>query len=129
MNMTNMNLQLVRMYGILIGGLALIGLFINGHLFEIMNTDIALDLIRVALAVYLLSVGFVQKDHGSVTMALSLVGLLYVGMGVSGLFSSTLGGLLPAGLTGFDIAFHLATGGLALAAVAMGHRHNTASVH
>ena len=125
--MMNMNLQLTRMYAMLIGGLAVIGIFVHGHLLEIMNTDIALDVIRIALAVYLLNVGFVQKSAEAANMALSLVGVLYVGMGVLGLITPTLGGLLPAGLTGFDIVFHIATGALALGAAINGYRHTSAA--
>jgi uncharacterized membrane protein len=111
-----MNLQLTRIYAVLIGALAIIGLFVNGHLFGFMNSDIALDLLRVVLAAYLIYVGFVAKSETMATNALLGVGALYIVMGIAGLFSPTLGGILPSGLTGFDVAFHLITG--AVAAVA-----------
>src|SRR3982751_5462652 len=98
-----MNLQLVRMYGILIASLALLGLFVNNHLFQLMNVDIALDGLRVLLAGFLLYVGFISKDRDLVDTALVGTGVLYVGMGILGLITPTIGGLLPSGLTGFDI--------------------------
>jgi hypothetical protein len=44
------------------------------------------------------------------------VGVLYIGMGFMGLLSSTIWGLLPNGLTGFDILFHLVAGIVAVLA-------------
>lgn len=108
-----MELQLSRIYGIVIGALALIGLFVSGHLFQIMNTDIAIDILRVVLAAYLLYAGFIAKSESMARSALLFTGILYIALGLIGLVSSTIGGLLPSGLTGFDIVFHLATGALA----------------
>lgn len=122
-----MNLQLTRIYALLIAGLAVSGLFVNGHLFDLMNVDPALDAIRVVLAAYLLYIGFVSKTRDLVTGGLFATGMLYIGMGVAGLISPTLAGLLPSGLTGFDIAFHLAAGGLAL--FASMHKSSTSAAH
>jgi hypothetical protein len=119
-----MNITLTRMYAILIGALGIIGLFVSGHLFQIMNTDIAIDVLRIVLAAYLVYVGFMAKSDKMANTALMIVGGLYVVMALVGLFSSTLGGILPSGLTGFDIVFHLATGLLA-AGVAMRKTQNT----
>lgn len=118
-----MNLQLVRMYGVLIGALAVMGMFVSGHLLGLTNSDPAFDTLRAVLAAILLYVGFGSRDSRAVDTALLGVGLLYVGMGIVGLFAPTLGGLLPAGLTGFDVAFHLLTGIVAIAAGARRHEH------
>jgi hypothetical protein len=99
-----------QLYAMLIAALAIAGLFTSGHLFNLMNVDIALDLLRVVLAATLIYVSFVAKNEHYSNMALLTVGLLYIGMGVIGVLSPTIGGLLPSGLTGFDIAFHLITG-------------------
>jgi hypothetical protein len=109
-----MNIQLAKIYGILIGALGIVGLFVSGHLFGIMNVDLTLDILRIVLAAYLLYAGFVSKSDRAVNGGLLVVGALYVVMGVVGLADSTLGGMLPAGLTGFDIVFHLLTGALAI---------------
>jgi hypothetical protein len=125
-----MNLQLVRMYGILIAILAVLGLFVNNHLFLIMNTDIALDVFRVLLAAFLLYVGFVSKERRLVQDALLGTGILYIAMGILGLITPTFGGILPSGLTGFDVIFHLATGALAVAAALPSTTpHRTAASH
>jgi peptidoglycan/LPS O-acetylase OafA/YrhL len=118
-----MNLQIARMYAILIGALGIIGLFVSGHLFQITNTDIVLDIARIGLAAFLFYAGFMAKDDKMVNRALSATGILYIGLGILGLITPTIGGLLPTGLTGFDIVFHLATGALAMYA-AMAHHSN-----
>jgi hypothetical protein len=118
-----MNLQIARMYAILIGALGIIGLFVSGHLFQITNTDIVLDIARIGLAAFLFYAGFMAKDDKMVNRALSATGILYIGLGILGLITPTIGGLLPTGLTGFDIVFHLATGALAMYA-AMAHNTN-----
>lgn len=123
-----MNAQLAKIYGILIGALAIMGLFANGHLFQFMNTDIALDVLRIALAAILLYVGFGNASERAINNTLMTVGILYVAMGITGLFAPTLGGLLPSGLTGFDIAFHLITGLVAIGAVARRGEHAAHSV-
>jgi uncharacterized membrane protein len=111
-----MNVRLTKFYAVLIGALALLGLFVSGHLFQLMNTDILIDVLRVALAGYLVYVGFIVHNERMAATALTVVGALYIVMGLAGLFSPTLGGLLPSGLTGFDIGFHLLTGLLAAGA-------------
>lgn len=110
-----MKKTVVRMYAVLIALLAIGGFFIkDGHLFGLMNADTALDWLRVLLAVFLLYVGFKAVDAGLVRGSLIFVGVLYVGMALLGLVDSTLWGLLPNGLTGFDVGFHLVTGAAAL---------------
>jgi uncharacterized membrane protein len=111
-----MNIRLTRIYAVLIGALAILGLSVNGHLFQLMNADIALDVLRVIVAGYLVYVGFIAHNERMASTALTIVGALYIVMGLAGLFSPTLGGLLPSGLTGFDIAFHLITGFIATGA-------------
>jgi hypothetical protein len=111
-----------RIYGLVIGALGIVGLFVSGHLFEIMNVDLLLDVVRIILAVGLLYAGMQTKEEHNANLALSIVGVLYIALGIVGLISSTVFGLLPAGLTGFDIIFHLATGALA---VWIGLRHGS----
>lgn len=114
-----MEKQTVKAYGILIAGLAVAGFFVNeGHLLGIMNADTALDWLRVGLAAFLLYVGFKSDDAALIRGSLLFVGVLYVGMAILGLVDATLWGLLPTGLTGFDIAFHLITGAAALGVAA-----------
>lgn len=109
-----MNIQITKLYAALVGALGVAGLLTNGHLFELMNVDAALDGLRILLAGFLAYAGLIAKSEGLANLGLNIVGALYIGMAMIGLLSPTLGGLLPSGLTGFDIAFHLITGGLAL---------------
>ena len=115
-----MNIRLTRLYGVVIGALAILGLFVSGHLFQIINTDIIMDFVRVVLAAYLLYVGVGVRSEDSATTALTVVGIVYVVIGLAGLFNPTLGGLLPTGLTGFDVISHLLAG---LFAVGAAMRH------
>ena len=110
-----MNVVLARIYGLIIGTIAIIGLFVAGHLFQIMNTDWAMDIFRLAAAAWLLYAGFVARTSRAAGDALATVGVIYVLIGIVGLFNATLGGMLPSGLTGFDVIVHLAGGILAVA--------------
>ena len=117
--MHTMQKRTVQFYSILVGGLAVAGLFVSGHLLDLMNVDMALDAFRVVLAASLVYVGFMMNSERAERAILMVVAALYVGMGIVGLISPTIGGLLPSGLTGFDVAFHLVTGVLAGAVGAM----------
>ncbi len=105
---------IAQMYALIIGGLGLVGLFVYGHLFGIMNVDTNLDILRLVLAGIFIAVIFGTKNARHMSSLLVLVGALYIGMGIWGVLDATLGGLLPASLTGFDIGFHLVTGVVAL---------------
>lgn len=122
-----MQRETVKLYAILVTLLAIGGLYVSsGHLFGLMNADPALDWLRVVLAVFLLYVGFRADDARLVRGSLLFIGALYVGMGILGLLNTTLWGLLPSGLTGFDIVFHLVTGITALGVASSDTRHATA---
>lgn len=121
-----MQKQVVRVYGVLIGLLAVIGFFApNGtYMFGGMNADTALDWGRLVLAVFLLYVGFTSSEAMLVRAALWITGAVYVALGIVALFDNTLWGLLPTGLTGFDVGFHVVTGLLAIAIGAVGYNDN-----
>jgi hypothetical protein len=109
--------------GIVIGILAIAGMFVEGrHLMDVMNVDVALDVIRIVLAVALLIVAFARVPHRAVRTVLIVVGVLYVGMGLLAFIDPTLFGMLPTGLTGFDIAFHLIVGAATIAIAALPDR-------
>jgi hypothetical protein len=109
-----MVLMVAKMYGWLIALLGVLGLFVtDGHLFKLMNADMPLDILRLVLATTLLWAAYGKKEDIA-RNALLLVGVLYVGMGIAALFDPELWGLLPTGLTGFDVIFHLVTGLAAL---------------
>ncbi|MBA2279489.1 hypothetical protein H0V99_03580 [Candidatus Saccharibacteria bacterium] len=108
-----MKLRLVRIYGILIAATGLVGLFLSGQILQLVNSDIAIDILRLVLAGYLLYVGFMAKDPIMAKTALLSVGLIYIGFAILGLISPTLVGVLPSGFTGLDIMSHLLSGAFA----------------
>lgn len=96
--------------GILVLILALLGFFAgSGMLWGFMNVDPAINFIRILLAIVLLYAGFMAREEVARAIVLSF-GVLYVGMGILGFMSPQLFGLLPSGLTGFDVIFHLLVG-------------------
>lgn len=110
-----MHRLVARILGIVIGLLAIVGFFVEGELLlGIMNVDLALDILRVILAVALLVVGFADVPASAVRAVIVIVGALYVLMGLLAFADPTLFGLLPTGFTGFDIGFHLVVGVAAL---------------
>jgi FtsH-binding integral membrane protein len=122
------NTQLTRMYAVLVATLAIVGIFVSGHLVGLINVDPALDVFRIVLAAYLIYVGFFARNITTVNSALLVIGMFYIGLGVGGMISPALGGLLPSGVTGFDVAFHLITGALATY-VASAHNDSRAALN
>lgn len=105
-----MERRTAQILGVLVAGLAVAGLFVEDrHFLDLMNVDVTLDMLRIPIAGALLYAGF-KGSLGLVRRVLLVVGLLYVGMGLFGLVDRELAGLLPTGLTEFDIAFHLLSG-------------------
>lgn len=105
-----MQKQAAKIYGVLIALLAVLGFVTDSPTFGFINTDNVLDFLRVALAAMLLYAGFKSNDDNFIRGSLVFVGVLYIGVGVLGLLNPTVWGILPSGLTGFDILFHLIAG-------------------
>jgi hypothetical protein len=106
---------LARVLAVVVALLAVVGFFVEGeHLAGLMNVDIALDVLRVVIAAALLYVGFARASASATRTVIVIVGAMYVVMGLVAFADPTLFGLLPTGLTGFDIAFHLIVGAGAL---------------
>ena len=100
----------------MVGLLAIVGYFVEGqHLANLMNVDIALDVLRTVIAATLLYVGFANVSAAATRTAIIVVGAVYVVMGLLAFADRTMFGMLPTGLTGFDIGFHLVVGIAALA--------------
>lgn len=109
--------RLARIYGILLVILVIAGLSMErGHFLKLMNVNITLDILRIALAILLLYAGFRSRNASFVRSVISATGILYIGIGLLGLINGTLWGLLPDGLTFFDVLFHLGLGVIALRA-------------
>jgi hypothetical protein len=108
---------IARILGIIVALLAVVGLFIEGELFAgLANVDLPLDILRIVIAVALLWVGFARVSRAALSAVLAVVGIMYVLMGVLALVDDTLFGLLPTGLTTFDVVYHIVAGLLALVA-------------
>ena len=113
-----------QIIGTLVFAAGLIGLLSGeGQLMGIINIDLAFDVIRLLVGAVLLYAGFGNADARTTRTIVGVVGGMYVVMGIVGLFSPEMLGLLPNDLTGFDVAFHLLGGALGLALAAT--RENT----
>jgi hypothetical protein len=122
--------RLAQMLGIAVALVAIIGLFAGGgQLWGIANTDMAMDLVRIAAAAALLYAGFGTSDDRTTANIVMGVGIAYIGMGLLGLVSPTLFGLLPSALPGADVAFHIITGALGVMAAVTDHSHHHSATH
>ena len=71
--------------GVVVALLAVAGLFAEGeHMLGIMNVDLALDVVRIVLAIALLVVGFARVSRGALNAVLVLFGASYLVLGVIG---------------------------------------------
>ncbi|HEY4536581.1 MAG TPA: hypothetical protein VIG71_11525 [Enteractinococcus sp.] len=110
-----MHRVVAQILGVIIGVLAIAGFFVEGTLLlNLMNVDLVLDITRAVLAAALLIVGFTHVSDTVTRSVVGIVGALYIAMGVLAFADATLFGLLPTGLTGFDIGFHLVVGAVAV---------------
>lgn len=108
-----------RPYALILGFILIshggVGLFIEGeHILGIFNTDFAIDLIYLACSVALLAVGFGHDNAKAMRLVLAVVGVVLGGLGLASLADDTVFGMLPTGLTVFDIIILLTAGGGAL---------------
>jgi hypothetical protein len=103
------------MLGILLGSHAFVGWFIEGsRILGLLNVDLFNDIVYTICAVALLLVGSTHTPVKVIQGVLLLVGLLFLVMGVAGLFDDKLGGLLPTGVTIIDHLLLFGTGGAAV---------------
>ena len=104
-----------RVMGVVLAVAAVAGYFIEGeHMLGIMNVDVPLDVVRTVLAVALLVVGFARVPRAALNVVLALLGASYLLVAILGFIDVELWGLLPTGLTPFDLAFHLVVGAVAI---------------
>jgi hypothetical protein len=118
-----MHRLIAKILGVIIAALAIVGFFIEGtHLFGLMNVDIAIDIARAVLALALLYVGFGPASNSAARWVVSLVGGVYIVMGLVTFIDATHFGLLPTGFTAFDVGFHLIVGAAAVVLGALPNR-------
>jgi hypothetical protein len=110
-----MNKNVARILGPVVATLCIVGFLAgDGRWLGLVNVDTFIDILRVPIAIALLYVGFGNSTESTARSVVGVVGALYIGMALIGLFSQSLFGLLPNELTTFDIIFHTATGIAAL---------------
>lgn len=106
------------MLGILIGSHALLGWFVEGSLLVgLLNVDFFNDVVYTACAVALLLVGSTHTRVIAIQWVLSIVGLVFVLLGIGSVIDEYLGGLLPSGTTIID---HLLLFGAGAGALLLG---------
>jgi hypothetical protein len=113
-------------FGFLVLALGITGLLAGDkQLFGFINVDILLDISRIGLAGLLLYAVYANRGDNFTRTTLFIFAGLYLIIAIGGMISPTMGGLLPSGLSGFDILFHLTAGLIALYAGATQERHIT----
>ena len=101
--------------GLLLGGHAIVGFFIEGlHLLGVLNVDLLIDLIYITSAAALLFVGLGSASPVVVRGTLLVVGAALLALGTFGLMDNTVAALLPTGLTMVDFILLFSAGGFAV---------------
>jgi hypothetical protein len=109
----------VRQYAGIIGAvvvlLGIVGLIAGeGHLFGLINIDIAEDIVHLLTGGLMLYVGFAQSDNALARTVVGGIGIVYLLVGIIGFLSATLFGLIPNGYTWADNVVHLLLGVLGI---------------
>ncbi len=105
--------QILGVVLILVG---LVGLALGNQVWgDILNVDIAEDIVHLITGGVLAYVGFGPTELSVTRNVVGLLGIIYLMVGVLGFASPTMFGLVPHGYTAFDNLLHLFLGGLSLA--------------
>jgi hypothetical protein len=105
--------QILGVVLILVG---LVGLALGNQVWrDILNVDIAEDIVHLITGGVLAYVGFGPTELSVTRNVVGLLGIIYLMVGVLGFAAPTMFGLVPHGYTAFDNLLHLFLGGLSLA--------------
>jgi hypothetical protein len=109
----------VRQYAGYVGAvivlLGIVGLIAGeGHLFGIINIDIAEDIIHLLTGGLMAYVGFASSDVSLAKMVVGGLGVVYLLVGIIGFVNTTVFGLFPSGYTIADNLVHLVLGVLGI---------------
>jgi hypothetical protein len=105
--------QILGVVLILVG---LVGLALGNQVWrDILNVDIAEDIVHLITGGVFAYVGFGRTELSVTRTVVGLLGTIYLMVGVLGFASPTMFGLVPHGYTAFDNLLHLFLGGLSLA--------------
>jgi len=117
MNQNNLkNVSLVL--GVVIAALGVLGLFMGeGRVRDEMNINLFFDIVPIALGAFLIWGGI--RTAETARSSLGILGIVYLGIFLVGLFSNSIFGLAPAGVGAIDQVLHLGGGllGIVLAMV------------
>lgn len=107
--------QYAQIVGVVLILLGIVGLLLGDELLlGILNIDLVEDLVHLLTGGLLAYVGFGRTDDGTVRTVVSVLGVVYLLVGILGFIVPMLFGLIPSGYTIFDNLVHLALGVLAL---------------
>jgi hypothetical protein len=107
--------QYAQVVGIIVVLLGIVGLIAGeGHLFGIINIDIAEDIIHLVTGAILVYAGF-QPNASLARTIVGVLGVIYLLVGIVGFPSPTLFNLVPNGYTIWDNLVHLILGILGIA--------------
>ena len=122
--------QYARIVGLTIVLIGVVGLvFGDKSLLDLLNIDIAEDIIHLATGGLMAYVGFALRENGPARLVVGGLGVVYLMVAIVGFIDSNPLGLFPSGYTALDNLIHLALGvlGIVIAWLAPGaaaHEHS-----
>jgi hypothetical protein len=102
--------------GLVTAALGIAGLVLPGErLFGVIDADLLPDIARLVVGAALLIASFAPLPLDAVRSVLVFDGALCLLMALRAAFDRSMGGLLPTGFTGFDLALHVVVGACLIA--------------
>jgi hypothetical protein len=99
---------------LLIGVVGLVMGFGNTYTLLGLNIDMSENIVHLATGALMAYVGFGQRDNALARMVVGVLGAVYILVGILGIFSDTLFGIVPHKYGIMDTIVHLALGILGL---------------
>lgn len=129
---------MVRQYAAVVGVvlllLGIVGLIINlaspstKYLLNFLNIELVENIIYIVTGGLLAYVGLAQNNASVARMVVIVLSAIYLLVGIVGLFSNTVFGLIPSGYIWGDNVLHLALGIIGLGIAVLMPRNTSATV-